>query len=127
VRIETDRTKLSQVLSNLLNNALKYTNEGEIYFGVTLRELPGKPESELCFVIRDTGIGISKENKQRVFDPFFQADSSYSRSYNGLGLGLSIVRQLCERLQGSVELESDIGKGTTATLIIPVRVQSVSS
>ena len=127
VRIETDRTKLSQVLSNLLNNALKYTNEGEIFFGVSLREMPGKPESELCFTIRDTGIGISKENKQRVFDPFFQADSSYSRSYNGLGLGLSIVRQLSERLQGTVELESEIGEGTTAILTIPVRVHRISS
>jgi len=127
VRIETDRTKLSQVLSNLLNNALKYTNEGEIYFGVSLREMPGKPESELCFTIRDTGIGISKENKQRVFDPFFQADSSYSRSYNGLGLGLSIVRQLTERLQGTVELESEIGEGTTAILTIPVRVHRTAS
>ena len=127
VRIETDRTKLSQVLSNLLNNALKYTNEGEIYFGVSLREMPGKPESELCFTIRDTGIGISKENKQRIFDPFFQADSAYSRSYNGLGLGLSIVRQLSERLQGTVELESEIGEGTTAIFTIPVRVHGTAS
>lgn len=73
------------------------------------------------------GIGISKENKQRVFDPFFQADSSYSRSYNGLGLGLSIVRQLTERLQGTVELESEIGEGTTAILTIPVRVHRTAS
>lgn len=122
VRIMTDYTKLSQVLNNIFNNSLKYTNEGSIFFSVSLRELSSLKNDELIFVISDTGIGISEEHIQYVFDPFYQAETSYSRSYTGLGLGLSIVRKICDRLGGSIVIESKTGQGTSVTLTFPVVV-----
>jgi signal transduction histidine kinase/DNA-binding LytR/AlgR family response regulator len=106
-----DATRLQQVLSNLVNNAIKFTERG----GVTLevRERPG-PQGVpmLRFGVRDSGIGISPEARQRLFQPFVQADASTTRRFGGTGLGLSIVRQLVELMGGRVGVNSHEGVGS---------------
>jgi signal transduction histidine kinase len=69
--------------------------------------------------VRDTGIGIEKEQIRRVFEPFFQADSGTTRQYSGIGLGLTIARELAQRMSGEVTIASEVGKGTTATVVLP--------
>ena len=114
-----DRTRLRQVLINLLDNALKFTNRGRIE--VVGLVLPDEPEVARIEV-RDTGIGISSEARQRIFEPFVQADASTHRRYGGTGLGLAICRGLIESMAGSMALESEAGLGTTVILKLPLRI-----
>ncbi|MBK8165690.1 MAG: hypothetical protein IPK64_06935 [bacterium] len=117
----TDPTRLSQILKNLLNNALKFTEKG----GVSLRIaaapqiLGGSPAVE--FVVCDTGIGISPEVLPALFAPFTQGDGSISRRFGGSGLGLSICRKLAELLGARIEVASEVGRGSTFRLRLPVR------
>ena len=111
-RVIGDPTRLAQVVNNLISNAVKFTKEGEVV--IELKTV-GKDEKKITFQfsIRDSGIGISKENQQLIFEQFTQADSSTSRSYGGTGLGLSISKKILE-LQGiELELESEENKGST--------------
>lgn len=126
VHIEIDHGKLTQILTNVLSNALKYTEEGSVHFGANLLETSELKTAELSFVISDTGIGISEENMQHIYEPFFRAESSYSRSHNGLGLGLAIVDKLCRRIGCTIRIESENGQGTTITLSLPVVVSALS-
>ncbi len=119
--IVTDRTRLAQILTNLLGNAVKFTSDG----GVTLRVSCQRPaDSELpaqwTFEIGDTGIGIPCDQQALIFEPFNQLDSDHRRE--GSGLGLSIVRQLCRQLGGDISVESELGRGATftATILAPV-------
>ncbi len=112
--IETDPQRLEQVLKNLLSNALKFTEKGE----VVLRVGRG-PRNQLSFKVSDTGIGIAAEKRRAIFDPFFQGDAGTSRKYGGTGLGLSISRNLARLLGGEMRLVSEVGKGSTFTLLIP--------
>ncbi len=112
--IETDPQRLEQILKNLLSNALKFTEKGE----VTLRVGRG-PRNQLSFKVSDTGIGIAAEKRRAIFDPFFQGDAGTSRKYGGTGLGLSISRNLARLLGGEMRLVSEVGKGSTFTLLIP--------
>jgi len=126
--LETDAQRLNQILKNLLSNSFKFTEKGE----VTLRiydanhnwkqSHPGLEEAErvVAFEIKDTGIGISKEKQNIIFEAFQQAEGSTSRKYGGTGLGLSISRGLADLLGGSIELESEIGSGSTFTLFLPI-------
>jgi PAS domain S-box-containing protein len=109
----TDNTKLVQVLSNLINNAIKFTKDGQIDFGYTLNE------KFLEFFVKDSGIGISQEYHTRIFDRFFQVDSAVSRQYSGTGLGLSICKGYVQLLGGTIEVESESGKGTLFRFTIP--------
>lgn len=108
LRVYADATRLAQVLSNLLNNAAKYTEAaGRIDL------IAGQLEGEVCLCVRDTGIGIAPEMLPRVFDLFLQAESSPDRSQGGLGVGLTLVRQLVELHGGTVEARSEgLGRGT---------------
>jgi signal transduction histidine kinase/ActR/RegA family two-component response regulator len=112
-----DAERLRQILLNLLGNAVKFTKEGEINFTV-------KPVNRrdakvtVAFAIADTGIGISPEKLALVFQPFEQADQSTTRMFGGTGLGLSISRQLAELLGGTIEVQSEVGKGSTFTLLL---------
>jgi signal transduction histidine kinase/ligand-binding sensor domain-containing protein/CheY-like chemotaxis protein len=110
--IESDPARLRQVLVNLLDNAVKFTAEG----GVRL-EVESEPAAnrhvEICFAVRDTGIGIPAEALDRLFKPFGQADSSTTRVYGGTGLGLVICRRLAERLGGRMWVESEPGRGSS--------------
>lgn len=112
--LETDRQRLEQVLKNLIANAIKFTDKGsvELIIGTTA-------EKEFSFRVTDTGIGISDEHQQSIFDAFRQADGTISRKYGGTGLGLSISRELVRLLGGRIELTSEYGKGSTFTVFIP--------
>jgi PAS domain S-box-containing protein len=111
--IVTDNTKLVQVLSNLINNAIKFTLGGQVEFGYLLKE------KYLEFFVKDTGIGISPEHQSRIFDRFYQVDSKVSRKYSGTGLGLSICKGYVELLGGTIKVESESGKGTKFIFTIP--------
>jgi signal transduction histidine kinase len=110
VSVHGDETRLRQVLTNLIGNAIKFTHEGEIAVHVK-REDSG--EALVHFEVRDTGIGISAEAQNRIFDPFSQADGTTTRKYGGTGLGLAIVRQLVEMMGGQIGVQSEPGKGST--------------
>jgi signal transduction histidine kinase/CheY-like chemotaxis protein len=113
--INTDRAKVTQVLINLLGNAVKFTDEGN----VTLRI---SSDNELLnFEVIDTGIGISDEDKQLIFEEFRQADGSTTRKYSGTGLGLAISKKISDLLGGSISVTSQINKGSTFTFSIPLK------
>jgi signal transduction histidine kinase/CheY-like chemotaxis protein len=118
----SDRLKLEQVLNNLLSNAAKFTDSGSIALEVRRSDSPsssGQAQGSMQFVVSDTGIGVSKEDQARLFEPFKQVDSSLTRRYKGTGLGLSIVRNLVEKLGGEVKLRSKLGEGTSITVELP--------
>jgi signal transduction histidine kinase len=109
----TDPTKVRQIVLNLLSNAVKYTEQGS----VTLRAKLGA--SSLVIEVADTGIGISPDDQQRIFDPFWQADRRLSRKVGGTGLGLSIAERFARVIDGSLLVESSLGQGTTFYLKVP--------
>jgi PAS domain S-box-containing protein len=111
--IQTDVTKLVQVISNLLTNALKFTDKGQIEFGYKLND------SWLEFYVSDTGIGIREELHSRIFDRFFQDDYTGRRKYDGTGLGLSISKAFIDLTGGKIWLDSKPGKGATFYFTIP--------
>ncbi len=111
--VKGDVTRVRQVILNLLSNAVKFTEHGEVVLIVSAKPLP-KGRTELTFSVRDTGIGLSDEGMQRLFQSFSQADSSTTRKYGGTGLGLAISRRLAELMGGSLWAESaGLGKGAT--------------
>lgn len=109
--VDADSNRIGQVLDNLLGNAIKFTNEGEVSLTVTGVEANGA--SRLRFEVADTGIGIPQELQHRIFDSFSQADDSTTRKYGGTGLGLSIAKMLCEAMRGSIGVDSAEEEGTT--------------
>lgn len=113
--IITDRTKLKQILQNLVNNAIKFTDRGEV--SISARHFPGIKTVE--FKVSDTGIGISKKALPFIFDKFWQGDSTDPRARGGVGLGLYIVKRFTELLKGEVRVNSTPGKGSTFTVKIP--------
>jgi signal transduction histidine kinase len=118
VRFATDYDRLYSILSNLLLNAIKFTPAGTVELRV--RRLGEQAE----FTVRDTGIGIDPAELEHVFEPFRQVDGSPTRSYGGVGLGLSIVRRNVELLRGTVSVESALGRGTAFRVVIPVDVEA---
>ena len=112
--IFTDEQKLWQILNNLLNNAIKFTRAGNIELSCN------KIENEIIFSVKDSGIGIEKKHHNLVFERFRQVDLSSSRNFGGSGLGLAISKNLVILLNGNIWLESEIGKGTTFFVSIPV-------
>jgi HAMP domain-containing protein/signal transduction histidine kinase/DNA-binding response OmpR family regulator len=128
VMMETDLQRLNQILKNLLSNAFKFTEKGEvklkIYEAIKNWKM-GNPNLDnakkvVAFAISDTGIGIPQEKQNIIFEAFQQAEGSTSRKYGGTGLGLSISRGLAELLGGTIELDSESGRGSTFTLFLPV-------
>lgn len=119
--VNGDPVKVEQILSNLLSNALKFTETGSVTLAVKrqIREVAGSPTSMLKLAVTDSGIGISETDKTKIFRPFHQVDGSLRRRYMGTGLGLSIVRKLTAVMNGTVELESMLGQGTTVTVELP--------
>jgi signal transduction histidine kinase len=123
--LRQDQAKAQQILNNLLSNAIKFTPEGGRIFVSATRDDQG----DLRLKVTDTGIGISPDEQQLVFEKFRQASSALpdgdamTREYSGTGLGLSIVRELCRLLGGDVSLESELGKGSTFTIRLPWRLE----
>jgi signal transduction histidine kinase len=109
----SDETRIKQVLINFVGNALKFTDSGYIEIGVNLIK------NNIQFHVKDTGIGIAKENHDKVFDRFRQIESSQSRKYGGNGLGLAITKNLAELLGGKIHLESEINMGSTFYFTLP--------
>ncbi|MEK6600587.1 MAG: HAMP domain-containing sensor histidine kinase, partial [Candidatus Binatota bacterium] len=113
--IETDWGKLKNALTNILNNAIKFTDKGEVKLSVK-KEANGR----VSFLVADTGIGIPKDLVPLIFDKFRQLDGSPARNYEGTGLGLTISKNLLELIGGKIEVESEVGKGSTFKVTIPV-------
>lgn len=107
-----DELRIVQILNNLLSNALKFTSVGRITVEV-LRTAQVNNKIELFFVVSDTGIGIDKEGKSKLFESFSQVDASISRKYGGTGLGLNICKQLVELMNGKIDVESEKNRGST--------------
>ncbi|MEG4494371.1 response regulator [Microcoleus sp. D3_18_C4] len=135
--MHADMTKVRQVLLNLLSNAAKFTQNGKIAIGVERiknEQLKMKNQDEssqilisnsefLSFRVADTGIGMTQEQLQRVFQPFTQADASTTREYGGTGLGLAISQRFCQMMGGSIEVSSTLGAGTTFTVLLPSAIK----
>ncbi|MDO7900539.1 response regulator [Pseudomonas sp. K1(2024)] len=119
LHVTGDPTRIRQILLNLVGNALKFTEYGEVQVDARWRMLDHQLLRLTC-TVRDTGIGIDSERLETMFEAFQQADSSISRRYGGTGLGLSIARTLAERMGGTLRGESSIGSGSTFTLEIPL-------
>lgn len=111
--ISTDNIRLRQILTNLMSNALKFTEEGKIVMGYN------SENSDYIFFVKDTGIGISKNKQKEIFNRFRQASDAMTRKFEGTGLGLSISKSLAEKLDGAIWVESEQGKGTTFYVRIP--------
>jgi len=117
-RVIGDPVRISQILTNLLNNAVKFTAQGAIAVRIELRRR--RPfTAEILFTVTDTGIGIPADRLESVFQSFTQADASTTRKYGGTGLGLTISKQLVNLLGGEIELESEVGKGSTFRFFLP--------
>ncbi len=111
----SDATKIKQVFNNIINNAIKFTDQGKIT--VSLETQGGF----FVFKVKDTGIGISSENQKIIFDEFRQVDASLTRKYGGSGLGLAIVKKIVKLLGGSIDVESEEGKGSCFKIIFPMK------
>ncbi|APJ04388.1 response regulator [Silvanigrella aquatica] len=107
-----DQKRIGQILLNLCNNALKFTQKGEVFIGVTQIDQPDENHAELLFEVKDTGIGIPATKIKMLFKAYSQTDASISRKFGGTGLGLAISAQLIELMKGRIWVESVIGKGT---------------
>ena len=119
-RLYGDELRIRQVVTNLLTNAIKFTHEGGVLLRVSARK-----ESygvNLMFAVSDSGIGIKKENKDKIFRSFSQVDTKKNRAIEGTGLGLSISKQLVKQMGGFIFLDSEYGKGSTFTVVIPQKV-----
>ena len=118
-----DQVRISQILLNLLNNAVKFTEQGSISLGVELFGFE-RDTYQLLFVISDTGIGISENSQQKLFTPFTQEDATINRRYGGTGLGLSIVKTLVELMDGDVRVASKQGEGSRFSVRLKLKVDS---
>jgi signal transduction histidine kinase/CheY-like chemotaxis protein/HAMP domain-containing protein len=121
VTINTDREKLTQVLMNLLGNAIKFTENGFVELHIILEN------NLLRFDVADSGIGISAEDQKIIFDEFRQIDGTTTRKYNGTGLGLSITRKIAELLEGKLPVESEIFKGSVFSFALPLNLIRVEN
>jgi signal transduction histidine kinase len=118
--MHADLTKVRQSLFNLLSNASKFTTRGSIQ--VQVRRLIASEREWIEFRVADSGIGMTPEQLAKVFDAFAQADASTTRKYGGTGLGLTITRKFCEMMGGNLSVESESGRGTTFTILLPAEV-----
>ncbi len=118
-----DLSRIKQIVFNLMNNAVKFTTEGRVDIHFALKTIKG--DDYLHIQISDTGIGISNDAQKKIFEPFQQAESSTTRRFGGTGLGLSIVKSLCELMNGQVEVQSELGRGTRFDVHIQIKKSEV--
>ncbi|MGX1831233.1 sensor histidine kinase [Paenibacillus taichungensis] len=124
----SDPQRVQQILRNLMSNAIKFTHQGKVTLTVSTKQMKksGILSQWIVFSVQDTGIGIAEDKHQSIFEAFQQADGSISRKFGGTGLGLSISRDLARLLDGSIELESAEGKGSTFYLYLPLNREKMS-
>ncbi|HAZ49153.1 MAG TPA: sensor histidine kinase [Cyanobacteria bacterium UBA11369] len=121
-KVVTDPLRLQQIITNLLSNAIRYTESGTVR--LTCQMLPNNLWS---IAVSDTGVGIDPEDQPHIFEPFFRAGNSQTYAPNSTGLGLAIVSQLVNLMQGKIELVSQVGVGSTFTVILPMEVKILES
>lgn len=114
INLNLDITKVRQILLNLISNACKFTENGSITLDIEI------DNNWITFNVIDTGIGISQDHLKKIFNPFQQADDSTTRKFGGSGLGLAISRHFCEKMNGQLSVETEIGKGTVFKLRLPL-------
>jgi signal transduction histidine kinase/HPt (histidine-containing phosphotransfer) domain-containing protein/ActR/RegA family two-component response regulator len=119
--VSVDPLRLRQILNNFVSNALKFTSDGSVTVNAMLSGRGGETEI-IAFSVTDTGIGISPESQKKLFQPFVQAESDTTHRFGGTGLGLTICRQLADLMGGIVDIDSDIGRGTTMRLTVPLPI-----
>jgi len=117
VRMYLDKFRLSQCLNNVLSNALKFTEQGSV--SVLVKSQKVNDRNHLVILVQDTGIGMNELERKKIFLPFVQAEDSISRTYGGSGLGMCIVKELMELMDGRIRIKSEPGKGTSVLLLIP--------
>lgn len=115
--ILSDEVKLKQIITNLITNAIKYTNNGNVSFGYEVHE----KDKTIVFTVKDSGVGIDKKNIDIIFDRFRRIEDDFSVELSGLGLGLSICKAYVEMLGGTIQVESKIGEGSTFVFTIPLQ------
>ena len=123
--ILTDKFKLSQILANLISNALKFTNHGFIEFGYYINY--EKTEYSIQFYVKDTGIGISPEHQEKIFERFVQADAIIQTNFGGTGLGLAICKGLITLLNGTIQVKSDLGEGSIFYFNLPINTEGLEN
>ncbi|WP_230467181.1 hybrid sensor histidine kinase/response regulator [Lujinxingia vulgaris] len=121
--MNTDATKMRQILFNLLSNACKFTSDGTI----TMRMYPSETYSHVVCEVEDTGVGVDEEQLKAIFEAFTQADSSTTREFGGTGLGLTITRHFCELLGGGIEVESTPGKGSLFKVTLAMNLRATDT
>jgi PAS domain S-box-containing protein len=122
-----DETRIRQVLFNLVGNAIKFTESGHIGIKLTCRDYKEGSELDIVFEVRDTGIGIAKEQQEIIFQAFKQQEGQSTRKYGGTGLGLTITKRLISMMDGDLSLNSECGKGSVFTVILPkVKIAVIS-
>src|SRR5690606_4519811 len=121
----SDVVRVSQILNNLLDNAIKFTTHGQVEVRIQ-GELsdPERGDFQLLMHVCDTGIGIEPEILALIFERFRQVEGAFNRGYGGLGIGLAVIKALLDHLDGSIDVESAVGKGSTFRVHIPCRVQT---
>lgn len=125
-QVQGDPTRVTQIFVNLLSNAIKFTQRGGVLVRATLLETTAN-RVHIQVEVRDTGIGIPQDQLERVFERFTQSDEQTTRLYGGTGLGLPIVKQLAEAMQGSISVKSEPGLGSVFTLVLPFEVATVEN
>lgn len=121
--VYTDSLRLRQVIINLLGNAIKFTEKGEVELKIDNEEIPDSEEMLFTFSVRDTGIGIAPQNIQKIFNAFDQEDTSIAKKYGGTGLGITISNQILKIMNSELEVESEIRKGSTFSFTIKLKTE----
>ncbi|QDG52230.1 response regulator [Persicimonas caeni] len=121
--VRGDEGRLRQILTNLVGNAIKFTEQGEVVVEVEVVDRPEPEQTRLHLSVRDTGIGIAEEKQDEIFSAFSRADTSRTRKYQGTGLGLAIVSQLVDRMGGDIWVDSQLGEGSEFHVTLPFAVE----
>lgn len=125
--LKGDAIRLKNILFNLVGNAIKFTNSGDVSLEAYLLSEAPAGSVNVLFIISDSGVGISEEMQEAIFEPFTQAEGSYTRKFQGAGLGLSVVKRMINILKGSISFESHEGKGTSFYISLPFKVLQTDS
>jgi len=119
--LESNPLKLRQILVNLVSNAIKFTEQGEVTVSATRVISPEQQADQIALAVKDSGMGIPSHIQEHIFEAFYQADGSYTRKFGGTGLGLSIVSRLTTLLGGTIAIKSAPGQGSTFTVMFPIK------